>query len=194
MGNKTEIKRSRIMTIAMFLVTFAILGQIISLVGIVKDDFAFIDKVMMCIDVIFCSIGLIVAEVYVFSGFTKKAAKFFKIFLFTFLMSVLISSLIVINGMLNGQTKSINLIFHLVVLIALFVLLFVKDLGKKLSLSLSYFTLIANIGLFVYSMLTNSNIDYLIKVIGTITLSIVLVVMQHMKYIDKAQRYAKVAN
>lgn len=161
-------------------------------------------KFMTTVNTAFAIFALVVAGLYFVSEFSKKSSKYFKFFLYLFIFteftSVLHKVLSATARVNSSQVTSATFVFDVVigaiVYVALNILYFRKDLGKNLSLGLSYAVLIAQLMSFVV-MLQVASSDTAVKSslifrgLAFVCLAIVLVIMQHLKYYDKSQRHTK---
>lgn len=197
MGN--DEKRNSMMIIPLVFVLLAIVGNVIAFAQLGKEVFdatVFINTIAASFSVV----ALLCAIIYVVTGFKKDSAKYFKFFLYTFVLVVLCNSLGVIVFNLNFATsgqktlRTITILINIAVFIILNILLLKNDLGKKVSFILSIVLLIVyaptHIFNFVSGMITKQYFSGF-RSFANLALTLVLVLMEQLKYFDKTQRNTK---
>lgn len=192
------------------LIIMPIFIVIVSLVGnayLAIDSFTSLKEldrdIMMAISALFCALSLVPALWYLFTGFQKKSSKYLKLYLSSFIITELLTVIGIVTmflkfrqlGLKTPLTMVTDFIIDFVILVLLLILLFKKDLGQKLSKTLANIILIGSSISLILALLIQ-NISFITNAlifrwIGNISLALVLVIMQQLKYYDKAQRNTK---
>lgn len=188
-------KRNVLTVVGLIVLFVAILGNIYLLGDIKGFD---VNTFMMRVANFFIIVALTMAVYYLVTGFKKESAKFLKLHIYAFviaeLTTVFNSCIFLISNSFSGSIF-ITVIPSIIVLIFLNVLLIKNDLGKKVSLILSYGCLVAFLGKFVFDFTVLptqiSTVTYLLRWSSKFSLSFVLIVMQYYKYFDKKERNTK---
>lgn len=188
-------KRTVLMVVGLIVVFVAILSNIYTMSAITGINAQIF---MMRVGSILSIATLVVAVYYLVTAFKKESAKFLKGYLYAFIMTEYTHSLdfCVSNLIQNEATvEYIKLVPNVFLLILLSVLLLKKDLGKKVSLILSFICLALNLIVVIEIIIDNFGnprmVFFLIRWIGNLSMSFVLVVLQMLKYYDKGLRNTK---
>lgn len=150
----------------------------------------------MKIGTLLSTIALISALVYAMTGFGKRSAKFFMIYMLLFSVAeipALISQIMSMVGHVSGA--SVQLLFTAVTVILLIILALMKDLGRKVSFSIVTVVLIINLISAVISIAGTATsgaiIGLPVAIIHcgqTILLATVAYLLVQAKYTDKEER------
>ncbi len=141
-------------------------------------------------------IAIFAALYYIFLGYRKNAARYFKFYTVFFAFSALFSS---IGAGTHGDALQL-IICPALVVVLVGVMTFVPNLGKKNSLLICTLTIIfcavnLVIGVVDFRGGITSGEDYaiatLIRVIAGLVLAVLLTLMTTAKYLDKAERGSK---
>ena len=161
----------------------------VGLVFCVMDICVSADKVCRVVASVLKIVALVFATYYIFKGYEKDAAKYYKSFGICFILAQ-IASLI---GTILDDAKMLA-IMPAIVLICLLVLVFVKNLGKMVSLILCGILVVLNI-ISICSLEIWSAEAAFIALYGTMFSRLVLAclygIMTYAKYLDKAERGTK---
>lgn len=191
-----ELKNNRkiIMIVPVLIVLAVIVGNVYSLIQIANFSLNSVDKLIIVINTIFAIFALVLAGLYLLTEFHKKSSKYFKFYLYLYILTEIFFILsITIGSLIKGFIPSsyLDIAIGVIIFLILNSLLFKKNLGKNLSLGLSYAALVSNLMSFVVS-LQNTSVDVVysirLRALAGVCLAVVLVIMQHLKYYDKAQR------
>ena len=163
---------------------FIVAGIGLSVVGITNPE-ADIFKIISRIEAIAC---LVFAAFYIISGYTKDAAKYYKVY----------GALLAVKylaGILSGSTKSgtpFGIMMIALSLVITLVLLLSENLGKTKSFVLCGLLVIVRIVLLIYSVAEN-NIPtiFVLSNIVNIDLACLYGIMTYAKYLDKTERGTK---
>ena len=143
-------------------------------------------------------ISLAFALVYILKDGTKKAAFFYKGFIFTYLVSQVIFILSVIGGsypVLSTDKVPIRMIILLMAWIIeysmLLFLAFVPNLGKRKSLILALVAVVMNICIIIMFFKLGFSLSILLRNISKILIILLLYLLVVAKYKDKDARGAK---
>lgn len=193
---ENEKRRKIIMIMALIAVGVALASNIFTIIGAVNRVFVgdTTKIVILNLSVIFSIVTLIVACLYIGTEFKKSSAKYYKAFILAYIAEQLISVLYI--GASDGISLGI-LAGSVVVFGALNMLLNVNDLGAKKSYALSFIVLGWNVFSIIFAtanMTVNSGVTAtlaiatIIRILGELSLSVVLVIMTGLKYYDKKLR------
>lgn len=198
---ETDNKRSAMMLLPLLIVFITLLSVIFeggNTTPLVASSL-FMKRV---IDITAC-IALVSSALYVITGFKKESAKYFKLFLYSFtalkLLSLIDMTIMHVSyrkggGVLTPHMLMMNIMLLLVVLL-LISFLIMKDIGRKISLARSYFILAVHFVYFMYPLIMEfgqeGTINVIIRWFTGVSLSLVLIVMQQLKYHDKQERNTK---
>ncbi len=147
-------------------------------------------------------LALISVAFYCISGYQKKSANFYKIFLLLFGITYLVSSQCIIlntnlTGALQGElVSSISLMMYMIEFACCFTLYFAKDLGKKKSFVMSGilvgFSVIQFIPAFTVTVTLAEfgigRLELLMRSIINVTCSLIVLFANMEKYRDKENR------
>lgn len=142
----------------------------------------------------FSILSLIAATIYIVTEFTKKSAKYMKLFIYSFCLSQLTTILAIAVVELAQPGTKITALILLISSFLLLNLLFLKqNLGQWTSQILAIIVYLVYLVLFVVNFVETvghpeQTVFILLRCIANLTLSFVLVVMQYLKYYDKKQR------
>ncbi|MCR5790421.1 MAG: hypothetical protein K6G83_11100 [Lachnospiraceae bacterium] len=143
-------------------------------------------------------ISLIFALIYILKDGTKKAAFYYKGFLFFCLISQIVFILSVFVGsysvLASGKMQPLLIVFLLAWIIEysmLLLLAFARDLGKKNSLILALFAVIMNICIIVLFFTLGFSLSILLRNASKILIIVLLYLLVVVKYKDKDARGTK---
>ena len=163
---------------------FIVAGIVLCVIGIASPD-ASATRIIMRIAAIVC---LIFAAFYILNGYTKNAAKYYKVY----------GALLAIKhltGILSGSIESgtpFGIMILSLSLVIVLVLLLSENLGKTKSFILCGLNVILGVGLLLYSVIKGNIPTILIMSnIVNIDLACLFGIMTFAKYLDKAERGTK---
>jgi len=165
---------------------FVVILIILSIVALILNAAAMVNgeenlPVQICC--LFNIAALIYAAYYIFSGFSKDAAKYFKAFGVIFALA-LVAALAAADGYLMTLLAALSLS-------AVIILTFGKDMGKKASFIACGILLVLTVLFYIASLSSNAAFAVRSMTVTGIVLSLLLGVMIYAKYADKAQRGSK---
>ena len=166
---------------------FIAAGIVFSVIGITNAEMN-ITRIISHIAAITC---LVFAAFYILNGYTKNAAKYYKVY-GALLASIFLIS--VLSGSVNSRS-SIGIMAASLSLVIVLVLLLSENLGKSKSFVLCGLLVIINIVFPIYvitPMMARGSSDYsLITPLVKIDLVCLYGIMTYAKYLDKAERGTK---
>ena len=139
------------------------------------------------ISAIFRLAALLFAGFYILFGYSKDAAKYYKIFGIMYM-------LVIVLGMISGifDTTSVPIIIcDVLIVIGILALTFAKDLGKKISFIICAVLVLLQIALTVLIYFEGDPTIVKINMFIGIDLACLYGIMTYAKYLDKAERGTK---
>ena len=177
MFNTKNATYKLILIIALVLIVAAL---VLTALAIAHDD----SNLASQVSCLFKIAALIYAAYYIFAGFSKDAAKYFKTFAAIFALAEIAS---LANLGMSANSYFATLVATLS-LSAILVLLFSKDLGKKKSLMISAALIVFTVISLIMALANAVAIIVWGPLAATVVLACLFFIMTFAKYVDKASR------
>ena len=163
---------------------FVVAGIVLSVIEIISGN-SDVTRMLTLVASIAC---LAFATFYIISGYTKDAAKYYKVYgtllAVKFLLSILSSSI--------TSAPTFGIMVIAISLVIVLVLILSENLGKEKSFILCGLHVILGVALLVFALSKgNVSIIYIISDIVNIDLACLFGIMTYAKYLDKAERGTK---
>lgn len=140
-------------------------------------------------------VALVSALFYIFLGYKKDAAHYFKLFLYLFALAQLVS---IVNATFNPEHTTLSVALAALTYAPVLILASAKDLGRRVSLILCGIVIAVYLFIFVGAAFTypgslrgdtSFGTFVLIRDGALLLLSLIMGVITFAKYVDKAERH-----
>ena len=163
---------------------FIVAGVVFSVIGIARAD-ANVSRIICLILSVIC---LVFAAFYIISGYTKDAAKYYKVFGALLAIKYLVE---ILSGSINSAIP-FGVMVRALSLVIVLVLLLSANLGKAKSFVLCGIFVILRVALLLYAVIRGDMLTILlIGNIVNIDLACLYGIMTYAKYLDKTERGTK---
>ena len=169
-----------ILVFNLLLIAAAVVLSIIGICGEVATAIRIISTVIRLLALLF-------AGFYILSGYSKDAAKYYKLFGIVYLLSTVLG---LISCISNTPTV-LSVICYVLTIIGILALAFAKDLGKTKSFIICAVLVVLQIALTVSVYLQADPAIVKINMFISIDLACLFGIMTYAKYLDKAERGTK---